>query len=90
MYVRDGQTYPSYGAYLRGKSIRVAYTASAQGWDYSKQKRWDKELADYRAAVAQGIEPAGTDRASIEQAVKASDEMQAPFKAGKTLPIPEE
>jgi hypothetical protein len=35
----------------------VAYCNSANGYDYSKQKRWDNELASYRSARASGVEP---------------------------------
>jgi hypothetical protein len=60
--------------------MRIAYTNSANGWDLTKQKRWDKELEDYRSAVKQGIQPKGTDRRSIDQAVRISNDIGQPFK----------
>jgi hypothetical protein len=67
------QDHSSYGECLRAATVRVAYCNSAQGYDYSKQKSWDSELQAYRDARAQGIEPEGTDRRSIEEAVRISD-----------------
>jgi hypothetical protein len=64
----------SWGECARDMNLRIAYANSANGWDLSKQKQWDKELADYRSAVAQGIQPANTDRRSIDRAVRISNE----------------
>ncbi len=58
----------SYGEFLRGHGIRVAYTNSAKGWDYTKQKRWDKTNASYRQAVKDGLEPANVTEAAINKA----------------------
>lgn len=62
------QDHGSYAECLRGKSIRVAYTDSANGSDATKQKRWDAEIGRYRNAVAQGIEPDGTTTTKVRQA----------------------
>lgn len=67
------QDHASYGECLKSAGLRVAYTNSTNGYDATKQKRWDKELQDYRDARAQGIEPEGTDRRSIDEAVRMSD-----------------
>ena len=67
------QDHRSYGECLKAAAVRVAYTNSTNGSDYTKQKAWDKELQDYRDARNQGIEPAGTDRRSIDEAVRMSD-----------------
>lgn len=56
----------SYAECLRSKGTRIAYTNSANGWDATRQKRWDSELQAYRDARAQGIQPAGTSRRKIE------------------------
>jgi hypothetical protein len=64
---------PSYAACLRNKGARVAYCDSAGGRDYTAQKVWDKNLAAYKDARAQGIQPASTDRASVDRAVAISD-----------------
>ena len=67
------QTCDSYSACLRNKGARVAYANSAGGMDYTAQKKWDKNLADYKDARAQGIQPAGTDPAKVRRAVEISD-----------------
>lgn len=71
----------SYGACLRNKGARVAYANSAGGWDYSTQKRWDKNLEDYKAARAEGIQPAQTTTKAIEDARRASDATGTAFQA---------
>lgn len=64
----------TYGECLRAKNIRVGYCRSAVGGgDYSEQKRWDKELAEYRDARRQGIQPDGTSTAQIRKAVEISE-----------------
>ena len=65
----------SYAACLRGKGARVAYANSAGGWDYSTQKKWDRDLAAYKDARAQGIQPSGTDRKAVDRAVAISNEV---------------
>jgi hypothetical protein len=69
------QDCPSYAACLRGKALRVAYCDSANGRDYSTQKKWDRDLAAYKDARAQGIQPSGTDRSSVDRAVALSNEV---------------
>jgi hypothetical protein len=64
---------PSYGAHLRGKGIRVAYTNSANGWDKTKQDKWDGELSRFRSLEAQGIEPLGTTHAEMDRTMKTMD-----------------
>lgn len=63
----------SYGACLRAASVRVAYCNSANRQDYTRQKRWDAELASYRSARAEGIEPSGTTQADVDKARRISD-----------------
>jgi hypothetical protein len=61
--------------------VRVAYCDSVNRQDYTRQKRWDAELASYRAARAEGIEPAGTTQKQIDQARKVSDLTGQAFQA---------
>ena len=68
------QDHASYSECLRSKSLRVAYCNSASGKDYTDQKAWDRNLDAYRAARRQGIQPAGTSRASVDRAVRISNE----------------
>lgn len=61
------QDHSSYAECLRSKTPRVAYTNSANGWDLTKQKKWDGELARYRSLKAQGIEPSSTTHAGMDR-----------------------
>lgn len=63
----------SFGACMRGKALKIAYCNSASGRDYTEQKRWDANLAAYKEARNQGIQPASTDRAAVDRAVAISD-----------------
>jgi hypothetical protein len=44
-------------------------------------KKWNGELDAYRAARAQGIQPAGTSMAHVKAAVEASNVMGSAFDA---------
>jgi hypothetical protein len=44
-------------------------------------KKWDKELADYRSARAQGIQPAGTTTKAVRAAVEISNKTGVAFNA---------
>jgi hypothetical protein len=76
------QDCPSYGACLRGKGARVAYCNSAGGHDYTAQKKHDAELAAYKDARAQGIQPSSTKRDAVERAVAISDTAGRAYDAG--------
>ena len=76
------QDHATFGECVRSKSLRVAYCNSADGKDYTAQKKADRELDAYSDARRQGIQPAGTTKAKIEQAVMASDATGTAFKAG--------
>jgi hypothetical protein len=80
LYVRDGQEWPSYGAWLRSKNLKVEGCRDATGGqDRSTQKRWDRELDLYRSAVAQGIQPDGTTTAKVRRALDLSDKAGKPY-----------
>ena len=61
------QDHKSYIECCRESAPRVAYTNSANGWDGTKQKKWDGELDRYRGLVSQGLEPSGTTHALMDQ-----------------------
>lgn len=63
----------SYAECLRGKSCRVAYCNSVNGWDYSRQKSWDAELARYRGAVRDGLNPESCTNAAIDKAIARAE-----------------
>ncbi len=80
-YERDGQVWPTYGAYLRSKNLKTAYCRSHIGQDATRQKRWDAELNAFDAAVAQGIMPAGTSMRKIREAVEVSNKTGVAYNA---------
>lgn len=75
------QDHESYAACLKAKTVGVAYCNSAGNQDYTTQKRWDKSLDRYRAARAEGIQPASTRPDAVERAVRLSDAAGSAWKA---------
>lgn len=74
-----GQGHETFGACIRAKNLRVGYCRSAAGYDATKQKKWDAELAAYRAARSEGIQPDGTQMHQIETAKRRSDDAGAAY-----------
>lgn len=76
------QDHQSWGECLRAKSLRVGYCRSATGGpDATAQKRHDSELAFYKQARAEGIQPAGTKRKQTETAMRISDAAGSAYEA---------
>ena len=71
----------SYAECLQSKTVRVAYANSANGMDYSAQKKWDRDLDAYKDARRQGIQPATTKRKDVDAAVHMSNKTGAPYQA---------
>lgn len=70
----------SYAECLQDKGAGRTYLASpSKGLDGTAQKRWDGELAAYRAARAEGIQPDGTRMHQITEARKLSDAAGAAY-----------
>lgn len=69
----------SYHECLRDAGTRTYLAAPSRGLDGTTQKQWDRELAMYRDARRQGIQPDGTTRAKVEKAVKLSDQAGAAY-----------
>lgn len=67
-----GEDHPTFGACLRAKRIRVAYCQSASGKDYSAQKKWDRDLAEYASVRRQGVQPDSTKAPDVRRAMEAS------------------
>jgi hypothetical protein len=65
---------------LARMNVRIAYASSAKNMDYSSQKRWDRELAEYRDLKAQGIQPGGSTRHHLDKAKAISDATGKPFQ----------
>lgn len=79
------EDFPSYGAYLRSKNLSIGYCRSHLGQDYTRQKKWDKELATYRQARSEGIQPKSTRTRDIREAMDVSDKVGKAFDATKPL-----
>jgi hypothetical protein len=62
---------------MRSKSIRLTPNLS----DTGIQKAWDKELDNYEAARAQGVEPGGTTKAKVDEAMRISDASGVAYQA---------
>ena len=71
----------SYAECLRAGAPRIAYCNSANGHDFTKQKRLDADLSAYRDARSQGIQPSGTSRPQVEAAVAISDKAGRAYDA---------
>lgn len=54
-----------------------------EGSNPTAQATWDRRLDDYASVRAEGIQPRSTSRAAIEEAKQISDQIQAPFDAGR-------
>lgn len=64
----DTKDHSTWGECQRAKNVKVAYCASHKGSDYTAQKRWDKELDDFKTAKSNGVNPEGTTREKINKA----------------------
>lgn len=69
----------NYHECLRNKGVKTYMATPSQGMDGTAELKKDSELAAYRAARAQGIQPDGTTRAAVESAVRKSDEAGAAY-----------
>lgn len=69
----------SYFECVSGKGVRTYLASPSRGLDGTTQKRWDKELHEYREARRQGIQPDGTTKAKVEQAIRLSNEAGAAY-----------
>jgi hypothetical protein len=62
----------------------VGVSPSKHGWDQTKVKKDERELASYYGAIRQGIEPRSTQQKDIDAAVKLSNDAGKAFD-GTTL-----
>lgn len=69
----------TWGECLRSKGLQIS---PAVNDEYGKrQTALDSELDGYEKAVKQGIQPASTTKAAVNEAVKASDAMGIAYQA---------
>ena len=73
------QDHPSYGACLRSQGLAVTGLESTNpSFTRAAERKWDNELESYRAARAEGLQPATTSQKDIDFARKVADEKQQP------------
>jgi hypothetical protein len=66
------------------RSKRVATTGletTNPSFSTTRQKKWDKELDAYEAAVRQGVQPEGTTTPKIEKAMRISEATGQAYRA---------
>jgi len=71
----------NWGECMRAVNLHIGYAASAKGLDYTKQKKWDNELALYQTARKQGIQPDSTKTKDIRRAIDISEKIGKPYGA---------
>lgn len=74
------QDHGSWGECARAAKLKIAY-CGVGGGDATKQRKWDAELDSYRAARAEGIQPASTRSHDIRLARELSDATGVAFNA---------
>lgn len=86
------QDHATWGECLRAAGVRTYLASPSKGLDGTTQKKWDQELALYRQARKQGIQPDGTKTHQIVKALKASDAAGAAYGRdfSKADPMPSE
>lgn len=72
------QDHATWGECARASRLRIAY-CGVSGGDATRQKKWDAELAAYRAARKEGIQPDSTCMPDIAEAVRLSDKAGAAY-----------
>lgn len=75
------QNHASYGECMRSKNAGAVGVNISKGSDADIQKKWDREIDSYRAARAEGIQPAGTQQRQIDNAKRLSDATGTAWKA---------
>ncbi len=75
------ECHDTYGAHLRAKRLHVAYCRSAKNFDFTDEKAKEKELALYKDARAQGVQPATTKTKDIRAALDMSDRAGCAYDA---------
>jgi hypothetical protein len=67
---------------MRAKNTRIGYCGQGGG-DATLQKRMDSDIAFYREARKQGLQPSGSTRGAVERAFEISDVTGKPWRADK-------
>lgn len=72
----------SYASCLRAGAPRILYANSAKGFDMTTERKWNRDIDAYKAARAEGLQPAGTARHHVEAAKAISDATGSAYQAG--------
>lgn len=64
----------TYGQCMRSKGVRAVGVDISKGFEQSKERKWNRDLDAYADARRQGIQPASTNRSSVDEAVKLSND----------------
>lgn len=72
---------PCFGCKAKGLQFATGDANSKVIESNTTQKKWDSELAAYRQARKDGIQPAGTSRTQVEAAYKASETLGKAYNA---------
>ena len=79
------QDHESYAECLLAANVNIN-SGDATGGRAMSAKKWDGELAAYRDARAQGIQPAGTTMKAVNEAKEASQKLGVAYDAG-AMPV---
>lgn len=75
------QDHASYAECLRAKSPRIAYARSVDGADFTRQKKWDREVARAKSLMSQGILPDNTFGPALDKAERISQSTGEAYRA---------
>ena len=81
MNLHREQKHPEYVEGCFGCKVGTLELNSGDAAKPISEKKWQGELNAYQDARAQGIQPAGTSMAHIQQAHKASEVLNKPYDA---------
>lgn len=76
---------PTFGACMRRKGLRIGWCKSQDGLDATAEKAKNTELALYKSARDQGVQPLGTRMEQSRHALDVSDLTGRPFDGAKPL-----
>jgi len=76
----------SWGECARAAHLRVGWAAHAAGLDKTADKQFDAELAAYKSARDQGIQPASTKLESVQEAYRISEMTGTAYNAETAPP----
>lgn len=72
---------PCFGCKAKGLQFATGDANNKVIASGTTQKKWDAELQAYRTAREQGMQPAGTTRAHVEEAYRASEALGKAYNA---------